>query len=248
MYSTTAYLYHQKHRVLLIDNSGAYFDRRWKPVYSKNLKISRGVDNVLLFEFINQDQKPVNISGSTFTFRVITQDGGELLLAKEMITLSAALGRARVTITAAETDALDPQPANYSVERASGNLQEPVFVDAYADARGTVDIVDSVFPAFRASQVLTIPDQAPENETYYTSTLETTGRSLTTMQIDPAAFTGNIQAQGATTTDDEWYDIGDPVVLASSDARTYINVQGFHPLIRLELDINSGNIQQILYR
>lgn len=248
MYSTTAYLYHQKHRVLLIDNSGAYFDRRWKPVYSKNLKISRGVDNVLLFEFINQDQKPVNISGSTFTFRVITQDGGELLLAKEMITLSAALGRARVTITAAETDALDPQPANYSLERSSGNLDEPVFVDAYADARGTVDIVDSVFPAFRPSQLLTIPDQAPEGEVYYTSTLETTGRSLTTMQIDPQGFTGNIQAQGATTTDDEWYDVGDALALTGSNTRTYLNVQGFHPLIRLELSIDSGSIQQIHYR
>jgi hypothetical protein len=38
MYSTTAYLYQQKQQVLLIDTSGAYFDRRWQPVYTKNSK------------------------------------------------------------------------------------------------------------------------------------------------------------------------------------------------------------------
>ncbi len=68
MYSTTAYLYQQKQTVLILDSSGAYFKRRWQPVYAKNLKINRGVDNVILFEFINQDQKPVNISAAPLLF------------------------------------------------------------------------------------------------------------------------------------------------------------------------------------
>jgi hypothetical protein len=71
MYSTTAYLYQQIIRVLLIDTSGGYFTARYDPVYAKTLTVNKGVDNVLLFEFINQDQKPVNITGSTFRFRLL---------------------------------------------------------------------------------------------------------------------------------------------------------------------------------
>ena len=61
MYSTPVYLYQQKQQVLLPATDGSYFQRRWQPVYAKKLKVNRGVDNVILFEFINQDQKPVNI-------------------------------------------------------------------------------------------------------------------------------------------------------------------------------------------
>jgi hypothetical protein len=96
MYSTTVYLYQQKQQVLLPDTSGAYFQRRWQPVYAKKLKVNLGVDNVILFEFINQDQKPVNISGSTITFRMISTDGNELLVAKDLNVLSATHGRAKL--------------------------------------------------------------------------------------------------------------------------------------------------------
>jgi hypothetical protein len=83
MYATPAYLYQQIQRVLLIDTSGAgaVFQRRWDPVYAKKLTINKGVDNVILFEFVNQDQKPVNITGSTFFFRLIDLAGDELLYA-----------------------------------------------------------------------------------------------------------------------------------------------------------------------
>ena len=55
MYSTPAYLYQQIQQVLLVDVSGAYFNARWNPVYAKSLKLNLGVDNVILFQFLNQD-------------------------------------------------------------------------------------------------------------------------------------------------------------------------------------------------
>jgi hypothetical protein len=168
MYSTTAYLYQQIQPVLLIDISGvgATFDRRWQPVYAKSLKLNLGVDNVILFQFQNQDQKPVNITGSTFTFRVISQDGQNLLYAKELVVLNAATGRAKVTIPSSENVYFQPQPASWSLEVSSGVLEQAVLTDDYSGARGDIDIVDSVFPAFVASQVLTIPSPAPANNVY----------------------------------------------------------------------------------
>lgn len=258
MYSTTAYLYQQIQKVLLVDISGAYFNVRWQPVYAKNLKLNLGVDNVILFQFQNQDQKPVNISGATFTFRMISQNGESLLYSKELVSLNNQLGRAKVTIPAADTARFQAQPASWSLEVSSGVLDQAVFTDDYAGARGDIDIVDSVFPAFVASQELTIGAQAPSNNIYYTSTVATDGSSLTTFQIDTSRFTGNLTAQGATTTDNEWYNVdvrdlntGNIVANLTFNNATDklgINVEGFHPYIRLEFGIASGNITNILYR
>lgn len=264
MYITTAYLYQQIQPVLLIDISGAYFDARWDPVYAKNLTLNLGVDNVILFQFQNQDQKPVNITGATFTFRIISQNGQDLLFAKELVPLSLTSGRAKVTITAEETNWVLPQPASYSIEISSGVLDQAVFTDSQAGARGTINIVDSVFPAFTASQILTIPTaqqgqrvfaQTTSNVvTAYSSTLTTDGAPLTTFQLDTENYTGNIQVQAssdATAYTVEWYNVdlqdlktGNVVgnlTLDHSVARLAFNVEGYHPYIRLQFNAETNN-------
>ena len=99
MYSTDAYIYQQITQVLTIDTvDGESFIYRYNPVYAKKLTINKGVDNVLLFQFINQEEKPVDITGSTFMFRVINTEGTEILIEAPLVTLNAALGRAKVTL------------------------------------------------------------------------------------------------------------------------------------------------------
>jgi hypothetical protein len=261
MYATTAYLYQQIQKILLIDISGAYFDARWDPVYAKNLTLNLGVDNVILFQFQNQDQKPVNITGATFTFRIISQNGQDLLFAKEMVALNAATGRAKVTVTSEESQHFQEQPASYSIEISSGVLDQAVFTDDQAGARGTINIVNSVFPAFTASQLLTVPSQAPVGNVYYTSTVTTDGAPLTTFQLDTANITGNITVQGATAATAntvEWYNVPfedlktgnviNQLDLTASTERLGINVAGYHPYIRLELNFSNGELSEILYR
>ena len=158
MYSTQAYVYQQITQVLLIDTgAGETFTYRYDPVYAKRLTINKGVDNVLLFEFINQQEKPVNITGSTFVFRVLNTDSDEILIQENMVILNAATGRAKVTLTSEQLLEVLAQPARYSISRTSGNLTEAVFVDAQAGARAPVDIVDSVLPEHVPSAPLTIP-------------------------------------------------------------------------------------------
>lgn len=248
MYSTTAYLYHQKHRVVLIDTNLTIFTRRYEPVYAKTLTLNRGVDTVILFEFVNQDQKPVNISGSTFTFRAIAQDGQTLLFAQELITLNAATGKAKLTVASATLDTIDAQPARYSIERASGVLYEGAYVDDNASSQGYLDIVDAVFPEFVASASVTIPSSAG-SPPQYTSVITTQGDDITTLQISPVAFTGNIQVQGASNFDDGlWYDIGPELTYVVSSTREHVNVEGFHPYLRLAINTTSGTIDNISYR
>ena len=265
MYSTTVYLYQQITRVLLVDTSGGYFTMRYDPVYAKQLTLNKGVDNVLLFEFINQDQKPVNITGSGFVFRLISQDGSELLLSKDMEVLSASTGRVKVVLNAEDTINLLAQPASYSIQRTAGNYVQAVYVDDNSGARGDANIVDSVFPQFQNSTDLTIPTiygptswpQNPPNgwpdwaltpqplnylqqTEFYSSQIPTNGSSLTTIKMELTHYTGTIKAQGAEDYESPWYNVTDSVQYLDHTGIIYLNVVGFHPLIRVAFNQSQG--------
>ena len=265
MYSTTAYLYQQIARVLLVDTSGGYFTARYDPVYAKSLTINKGVDNVLLFEFINQDQKPVNITGSTFVFRLMSQNGDSLLLEKEMTILSATTGRVKVVLDAADVTPIVAQPGSYSIQRTAGSYVQAAFVNADSAARADCNIVDSVLPDFVPSQNLTIPtiygknqqlqpgptnwpdwaeQPAPQNTTqdteFYSSEINTNGEYLTTFSMDLEAYTGTIKAQAAQDYQSVWFDVTPSYEFRSETKKWHMNVEGFHPLIRLAFNNSLG--------
>lgn len=173
MYSTQVYIYQQMTRVLMMDSSaGETFIYRYDPVYAKRLTINKGVDNILLFEFINQEEKPVNITGSSFVFRLINQAGDRLLIDQPLEILNGATGRAKVVLTADQVLELQAQPANYSIQRIQpmGGYSEAVFTNAQAGARAPVDVVNSVMPAFIPSSELTIPTLESTNQLQYGGT------------------------------------------------------------------------------
>jgi len=273
MYSTTAYLYQQIIRVLLIDTSGGYFTMRYDPVYAKQLTVNKGVDNVLLFEFINQDQKPVNITGSTFRFRLLNQAGDRLLLEKDMDILSATLGRVKVVLTPADTNVITAQPGSYSIQRTAGNYVQAAFTDANAGARADCNIVDSVLPQFIPSAECTVPDMygknnyvgtapsqwpdwaltpQPQNSIqqteFYSSFMPTNGSSLTTVKFDLVGYTGTAKIQAAQNYESVWVDVTESREYFNATVSDYFNVIGFHPLLRLALNNSigygaSGNVQ-----
>jgi len=265
MYSTTIYLYQQIIQVLLIDTSGSYFTARYDPVYAKQLTVNKGVDNVLLFEFINQDEKPVNITGSAFKFRMLNQTGDKLLIEKDMTILSASLGRVKVVLDTADTIEILAQPGSYSIERTQGDYVQAAFVNDNAGTRGDCNIVDSVLPQFIASQPVTIPTINGKNSwpqagpsswpdwalnpqplsthyltEYYSSHINTNGASLTTIKYDLVHFTGTIKAQAAQDYEALWVDVTESTEYFDETGTFYLNVVGFHPLLRLGINNSQG--------
>lgn len=265
MYSTTVYLYQQTTRVLLVDTDGGYFSARYDPVYAKSLTINKGVDNVLLFEFINQDQKPVNITGSTFVFRVINQAGDELLVQKDCEVLSATTGRVKVVLDTTDTINIQAQPASYSIERSAGNYVQAVYVDANSQARADCNIVDSILPQFQPSQPVTIPDIYGKNQfvsaaptsypdwalnpqpinsiqptEFYSSQIETTGAAFTTIKFDLDHFTGAIKVQAAENYESVFHDVSESREYTDDTKTDYFNIVGYHPLLRLALNNSVG--------
>jgi hypothetical protein len=234
-------------------------------VYAKQLTVNKGVDNVLLFEFINQDEKPVNITGSTFKFRMLNQTGDKLLLEKDMTVLSASLGRVKVVLNTADTIEILAQPGSYSIERTQGDYVQAAFVNDNAGARGDCNIVDSVLPQFIASQPVTIPTINGKNAwpqagpsswpdwalnpqplnayyltEYYSSHINATGASLTTIKYDLVHFTGTIKAQAAQDYEAVWVDVSESREFFDETGTFYLNVVGFHPLLRLGINNSQG--------
>jgi hypothetical protein len=261
MYSTTVYLYQQITKVLCIETNGQYFTARYESVYAKKLTVNKGVDNVLLFEFINQEQKPVNITGSNFLFRLINQTGDEILIAKPMEVLNAATGRVKVTLTSEEITPILAQPASYSIEKTSAGLTTSVFVDAQAGARAPADIVDSILPQYIPSKKITIPttdisaqidyggtgqegypywNQAQVVSTYspinsneyFSSYIYPTG-PVTTIQCDLREYSGTIKVQAAENYQSIWHNVTESTTYYNETETIHINVFGYHPLLRL---------------
>lgn len=265
MYSTTAYLYQQRYPILLIDTSGAYFTARWDPVYSKPITLNKGVDNVLLFEFVNQDQKPVNVTGSTFTFRLISQDGTTMMYQQTMEILSAAYGRVKVTIPVDDLNLIDAQPASYSIERFSGNLHQAAFVDEGANGRGVAYILDSTYPQFMPSRTVTIPTMYgpgdyPASQPYttrpdwalpqqsmpatysetYSSYVDGNPTAVGTFVLKANTFTGNIKIQAAENYESTWFDVSPNYSFYANTSNINITVQGNYNLLRVAINQYGG--------
>jgi len=245
MYSTIAYLYQQKCQVILADSTGESFNLRYQTMYTKNIKIHRGLDNVILFEFVNQDQKPVNITGSTFVARFIDSAGNRTMLVKDLTVLHATTGRAKLTVSDTESDLLVGTQVSYGIERTAGSLTEAVFVDDYADARGSVTVVDSARPQFVASKSLAIPDQ---NTGVKYSDVVIPSSVTTTFQYWTTGFVGSTKLQGSMSLLGPWYDIETDTYTSATTGTAYLVATGTHTYLRLAITASTGTISNIIYR
>jgi len=144
MYSTKIYLYNQQHTAMFFNpniTSGVHLPRT-NYVYSQILKAVKGVDTVLEFQFLDQDQKPINLENTTLTFKLINENS--LLMSKALTIVTPSKGKARVTLTNSDLSAVETQRANYSIQRVFNSLTELAYVDEQSGTQGTIDILPQV--------------------------------------------------------------------------------------------------------
>ena len=254
MYSTSVFVYTQRQIVVLLSGTSV---RKYMPQYAKTLTLHKGVDNQIQFQFLNQEQKPIDITGKEITCRIISYDGSQVLLNKALDLVYAATGIAALTLNAADIEDIAAQRAHYSLEIPVGDFDFPVFVDQNAGARGDMDIVNSVLPAFIPSSNVTIPTGQPfpnvsnnntEANTYYTSVINTEDNPILTLQTRYDGYYGNIVIQGSTVESGDWYTITTANNYANlTDTKGY-TVHGFHPYVRMQFTSNAGAVLNVLAR
>lgn len=256
MYSTLIYLYTQKNDVLLPEISESTFNIRWRPVYSKTLKLNKGVDNVFFFQVYNQDQKPVDITDRQLVFRIINRESSHILLTTLANPVAERKGRVIVRIPAEETLHLPSQLAGYSLVAEAGEdwstVQNeddlPVFVDDHAGARSVIDIVDSVFPRHIPSRTLTLPTLWPSSGSIYSSEVAKSVDSLITFQLSLEAFTGTVQIEATIGNSNIWYEVGTAAFFNEYTGSAMLHASGAYSSLRLRVSPESGDITKILVR
>lgn len=260
---TQVYLFNQRQYVVLLE-SNASATRRYETVYAKELILNRGVDNLWEFAFINQEQKPVNITGKTITCRILNSAGTEIILQKSLALLLPLTGIATLTVTAEETLNLESQQCYYSLQIPVSTFDYPVFVDSNSGARGIMRIVNSVLPSFVDSEEITIGSHLDPivgtPRTYYSSVVNTKQSSMFTMQVWLDNFTGSIQLEGSTLADfSNPYPINSPISYVAQTTTIGLNIEGFHPYLRMKIinqgtppagpgSVLSGDVSRILIR
>lgn len=233
--------------------------RRYMPVYAKPMTLHKGVDNQLQFQFLNQEQKPVDITGKEITCRIINYEGNEVLLQKALTLQLPATGIAALIVNAADIENIDPQKCYYTLEIPVGAFDYPVFVDQNAGGRGDMNIVNSILPSFVPSQSVSIPTGQPfpninpnsnansNSQTYYSSVITTNDNPVLTLQAQYSDYYGNIVIEGSTIVDGDWYPITTATYSNVSDTKGY-TITGFHPYIRMQFVSNTGAVTNILAR
>ena len=119
---TQLYFFNQRQSVVLLEPGASIATRRYETVYAKELTVIKGVDNILEFAIINQDQKPVNIDGKEITARIISYDGTTTLLQKTLLPIYSLTGITSLHLTSAELSDIDAQKAYYSLEIPGGSM------------------------------------------------------------------------------------------------------------------------------
>ena len=147
MYTTKIYLYNQSHQGIFFnqesDNS-INNSQRNRYVYSGILKATKGVDTVIEFQFLDQNQKPVNLESTPLTFKMIDSYENSTLLSKGMAVTVPEKGKATVTLSDTDLSSIDTQRAKYSVTRVKGGLTELAYVDDNAGTQGYIDILPEI--------------------------------------------------------------------------------------------------------
>ena len=247
MYSTTVYSYIPRQTVVLYSGTSA---RRYNIMYANNLKLNKGVSNKIQFQFLNQEQKPVDLTGKTISFRLISYNGSEVFFRKELTILLALKGLTQLEVTSAELSMVNPELCSYSLEINEGEL--PVFVNSDAGARGVIQVVNSVFPSFIPATSIQIPSHPTPNithsVTYNSSVVSGPDLPYATVQVGLDSYTGNVTVRGSTLPNTDWYDITSETYANTSSTVGYF-IEGYHPYIKVEFaNSTGGNISTLMIR
>ena len=111
MYATSVFYYIQRQIVVLLSG---YSPRKYMPVYAKPLTLHKGVDNQIQFQFLNQEQKPVDITGKEITCRILNYEGNQVLLQKALTLQLPLTGISALILNAADLENIDAQKCYYS--------------------------------------------------------------------------------------------------------------------------------------
>lgn len=143
-------------RIILVSNE-AGFVVEYRPVYTRNLKVYRNIDNAIQFKLLNADQKSVSLTGLT-PWIVLFDENQSMILEKECTvtddysSASPLKGTFSVTIAEGELRDVKQQYVHYNVYlKNNTNAVSLTYSNRNFETSGTMYINSGAYPGPRAT-------------------------------------------------------------------------------------------------
>jgi len=124
----------------------AGFTTEFRQVYTRTIKLYKGIDNTIEFEIRNSDQRRQDVGGATITAMFFDYDRKKLFeVAGEMAQdMSGAylVGTMSVVIPAATIANIDPQQLVVAVKMTKNSVDYPLYADSQFGLVATCDLLN----------------------------------------------------------------------------------------------------------
>ena len=260
MQLTPRYLYNN---VTSIITSETGFVVEYRPVYSRQLKVYRGIDNTLQFRLLNADQKPVQINSQP-VFVAFDENQNQIIQRDCTITddsSTALKGMFEVNITENDLLNIRQQYITYNIYLKDNNDRILTYSNRNFDTSGIIYLNGESYPGVKDSKVVTNWEWVGD---FYFATLDEdlerlgaepalNGNSaLHTVAIYPNGYIGDVIVQATldTSTDtDQWANVVTLTFDGTEVEPVPVNFNGVYSFIRFKANADPADkITKILVR
>jgi hypothetical protein len=145
MQKIQVYLYPNRITVLT-DLDENHTNTEWKIVYQRQVKIYKGIDNIIEIEVKNNDQKRVDIGIGELKLVLMDQSRHHIgTYTAQSMEDSDQIGLARITIPTEDLENLDPQFLKYVIYKVNAVFQNQItYTDSQYGAIGSIQLLDGI--------------------------------------------------------------------------------------------------------
>ena len=127
MITVKAYLYPNTAEVQVFDPT--IFTTRNRQVYSRPIKVYQGIDNPIQVIVMNQDQKKVNLTGSSMTAQIQDPTNQTTIHSYPITWANIMLGQGNFTLDRATIDSLENRFYKLTFSANTAGTVTPVYID-----------------------------------------------------------------------------------------------------------------------
>jgi len=248
-----------KNKTTVIANEAGFLTE-YRPVYTRQLKVFTGIDNVLDFKLINADQKPIDLATySSIKFQAFDENQS-LIIEHDAVNVNQSKGLFKVTITENDLLNVKSQYLSYSIYLVDSNSNNIItYTDAHFGGCGTIFVDTCQYPGPRETYSVSTFTEVTEDTPYWVSeTLDAEpgingNEALHTAVVYTDSYAGDVVVQA--TLDNQivdgtnWADVATATFTGSETEPTPVNFNGVFSHLRFKSTANPANkITKVLVR
>ena len=240
----------------------------YRPVYARQIKIYKGIDNKIQFRLVNADQKPIATTSYTPKFVAFDKNNKQIIarngVLNQLDDSSATRGMFTVTITANDLLDIPRQYLRYNVYLQDSTATNTItYSDSNFDNSATILIDDYAFPGpsdtFSVSSFVKDTGQPGfDDDVWYSESITAEpaingNEALHTAAIYSTNYNGTVTVQASLenqiTSSTNWATVATVNFTGSETEPTPVSFNGIFSFIRFKSSIDpASKITKILVR